>query len=39
MTDKINEKRRALLVINPISGTLPKDGLAERVRTRPEPRV
>lgn len=37
MTDKINEKRRALLVINPISGTLPKDGLAERVRTRLEP--
>ncbi|MDE6391672.1 MAG: YegS/Rv2252/BmrU family lipid kinase [Muribaculaceae bacterium] len=29
--------KRALLVINPISGTLPKEGLAERVRERLAP--
>lgn len=30
-------KKRTLLIINPISGTLPKDGLAERVRDRLAP--
>lgn len=29
--------RRALLIINPISGTIPKDGLTERVRQRLAP--
>lgn len=32
-----NGKKKALLVINPISGTISKEGLAERVRSRLEP--
>ena len=32
-----DKKKRTLLIINPISGTLSKDGLSERVRGRLEP--